>query len=127
MRSDIIKIDGIQYDVPVVDVKNQGSFLDKYAERTSDGNLHHEVIGFYSNYEIVFASGYLYQDSYRALWKKITEPEEFHMITLWDEDGEFTFEGYFAEPYRELKRIKNGVTYWKGMSVSVVSRKPTKA
>lgn len=126
MREDTIVIDGVRYGVPVKKLTIKGDALDKYAERTNDGDLKRELIGIYYNYEIEFMSGYRYPEEYRALWKKITEPEEFHEITLWDEDGEHTFHGYFANPQNEMLRIKNGVTYWKSMSVSVVSKQPTK-
>ena len=127
MREDTITIDGTNYDVPVIALHNTGEFLDKSAERTIDGNLKRELIGFYSNYDITFASGYSRPAAYKALWEKITTPTEFHEITLWDQDGEFTFWGYFANPSRELIKIKSGVTYWKGFSVSVVTKQPTRA
>ena len=40
-----IKIDGISYDVPLVSIKRTAEFLDKYAERTEDGDLKRELIG----------------------------------------------------------------------------------
>lgn len=125
-REDLIIIDSVTYGVPIKKLTIKADALDKYAERTNDGNLHREMIGVYYNYEIEFASGYKFPDEYNALWKKITEAEEFHTITLWDEDGAYTFEGYFASPQNEMLRIKNGMTYWKSMSVSVVAKKPTK-
>ncbi len=126
VREDTIIIDGTEYIVPIKKLTIKADALDKYAERTIDGELHREMIGVYYNYEIEFASGYRFPTEYKALWAKITEAEEFHTITLWNETGPFTFEGYFANPQNELLRIKNGITYWKSMSVSVVSKSPTK-
>ena len=126
MREDTIIIDGIRYDVPVKEFHPRGSFLHKYAERTNDGKLRMELIGYYENAEIVFVSGYRNPDAYRALWNKITEPVELHDITVWDVNGVRTFRGYFAEPRMEMVRIKNGVAYWKNMSVSVVCDAPTR-
>lgn len=126
IREDTIIIDDIEYGVPVKKLTIKADALDKYAERTTDGDLHREMIGVYYNYEIEFASGYKFPSEYNALWKKITEAEEFHTITLWDEDGTHTFEGYFASPQNEMLRIKDGTTYWKSLSVSVVSKRPTK-
>ncbi len=126
VREDTIIIDDREYIVPVKKLTIKADELDKYAELTIDGDLHREMIGVYYNYEIEFASGYKFPEEYKLLWKKITEAEEFHTITLWDEDGTHTFTGYFANPQNEMLRIKNGVTYWKSMSVSVVSKQPTK-
>lgn len=126
-REDLIIIDGEPaYEVPLKKVTIKADALDKYAERTVDGDLRREMIGVYYNYELEFASGYKFPEEYKRLWAKITEAEEFHTITLWDENGPLTFEGYFANPQNEMLRIKNGVTYWKSMTVSVVAKKPTK-
>lgn len=125
-REDLIIIDSITYEVPLKKVTIKADTLDRYAERTIDGDLHREMIGVYYNYELEFASGYKFPEEYKRLWAKITEAEEFHTITLWDENGPITFEGYFANPQNEMLRIKNGATYWKSMTVSVVAKKPTK-
>lgn len=125
-REDTIIIDSREYVVPIKKLTIKADALDKYAERTVDGDLRRELIGIYYNYEIEFASGYKYPDEYKLLWAKITEAEEFHTIVLWDEDGVHSFTGYFANPQNEMLRIKGGVTYWKSMSVSVVSKSPTK-
>lgn len=125
-REDTIIIDSREYVVPIKKLTIKADALDKYAERTVNGDLKRELIGIYYNYEIEFASGYKYPTEYALLWDKITEAEEFHEITLWDEDGPCTFTGYFANPQNEMLRIKGGVTYWKSMSVSVVSKSPTK-
>lgn len=125
-REDTVIIDTREYIVPVKKLTIRADALDKYAERTNDGVLHREMIGVYYNYEIEFASGYKYPDEYKLLWDKITEAKEFHDITLWDENGVHTFSGYFANPQNEILRIKGGITYWKSMSVSVVSKSPTK-
>jgi len=125
-REDLIIIDSVTYGVPIKKLTIKADALDKYAERTVDGDLHREMIGIYYNYEIEFASGYKFPDEYKLLWDKITEAEEFHEITLWDENGTHTFDGYFANPQNEMLRIKDGTTYWKSRTVSVVSKKPTK-
>ena len=51
--SNLITIDGTQYDVPIVSMKRSADDLYKYAERTEDGVLHSEKIGVYFNYQIV--------------------------------------------------------------------------
>ena len=44
--SDFLTIDGERYDIPVfVGVKRSADFLDKYANRTDNGDLKRELIG----------------------------------------------------------------------------------
>ena len=45
-----IKVDGIYYDIPMVSLKRNADFLDKYAERSEEGDLLRELIGVYYNY-----------------------------------------------------------------------------
>ena len=119
----MIVIDGISYDVPVISMKSQADMLDKYAERTSDGVLHRELIGVYDNYEFHFASPENNIKVYADLWWKLTEPVPWHTVVFPTVLGERAIEGYFANTNHEILRQKNGATYWKSLSTSFVSRK----
>lgn len=118
----MIIIDGTEYDIPIRKMKMQADALDKYAERTNDGVLHRELIGIYDNYEIEFASSFRNNQVYADLWNKLTEPVEFHLVTFPTVLGERIIEGYFASTNHEILRQKDGVSYWKGLSTSFVSR-----
>jgi hypothetical protein len=50
--SDFLTIDGEVYNVAVLTgLDRNADFLDKYAERTDDGDLKRELIGVYFNYK----------------------------------------------------------------------------
>src|SRR5574340_410654 len=109
----MIIIDGITFNIPIVSIHRKADFLDKYAERTEDGILHRELIGVYFNYELKFGST-APNTEYAALWQKLTEPEEFHTVTLPDEDGDFTFTAYFAGVSDDLRKDYGAEKkYWK--------------
>lgn len=118
----MIVIDGDSYDIPIVSLKAQADALDKYAERTNDGVLHRELIGVYDNYEIEFASSVGNSQVYADLWWKLTEPVKFHFVSFPGILGERVIEGYFASTSHEVLKIKNGNSYWKGLTTSFVSR-----
>lgn len=121
-----IVIDGITYDVPVVLVVRRADFLDKYAERTEDGVLHRELIGVYFNYQITFGST---NDTtaYAALWLKLTEPVEFHTVTVPDEDGSYTFTAYFSNVGDELRRDAGAKKFWKSLTVNFIAQSPARS
>lgn len=122
-RCGMIKIDDDDvFTIPITSVKMAADMLDKYAERTNDGVLHRELIGVYYNFEISFASGYSDPTEYARLWRKLTEPVEFHTVTLWDEDGEYTQVGYFAQTNHILSKLKDGTPYWKELSTSFIAK-----
>jgi len=118
----MIIIDGINYNMPIASMKANADMLDKYAERTVDGVLHRELIGVYDNYEIEFVSSIGKSDIYSALWFKLTEPVPWHTVIFPTILGSRTIEGYFANTTHEVLRQKDGVTYWRGLSTSFVSR-----
>ena len=118
----MIVIDSIDYDIPIVALSGQADMLDKYAERTVDGVLHRELIGVYDNYEIQFAPSYRDSATYSDLWFKLTEPVPWHTVKFPTIFGAREIEGYFANTRHEVSKQKGGVTYWKGLSTSFVSR-----
>ena len=78
-----IKVDGIYYDIPMVSLKRNADFLDKYAERSEEGDLLRELIGVYYNYTLTVGSSSDFGDTdYEAFWNKMTEPVEFHEISV---------------------------------------------
>ena len=84
--------------------------------------LHRELIGVYDNYEIQFAPSYRNSETYSDLWFKLTEPVPWHTVKFPTIFGEREIEGYFANTRHEVSKQKGGVTYWKGLSTSFVSR-----
>lgn len=119
----MITIDGITYNVPVLSIKRNAEFLDKYAERTADGVLRREILGVYYNYQIQFGRT-LDTVAYAALWTKLTEPTEFHTVVVPDESGDFTFVAYFSGVSDELIKKSATKNFWKNLSVNFIAKEP---
>lgn len=123
--SDFIVIDGNTYDVPVLRMTRTADFLDKFAERTVDGVLHRELIGVYFNYKIQFGAS-KNTAAYIALWQKLTEPEEFHTISIPDEDGTHTFTAYFSNVGDEFTKVTGSDRFMKSLTVNMIARTPAR-
>lgn len=122
----MITIDGHTYDIGITSLKRKAEFLDKYAERTENGTLRRELIGVYFNYQLTLDPG-TDTAEYAALWDKLTEPEEFHNVTVWDEDGEYTFVAYFSSVGDEIRKVKrDSTTFWKSLTVNFIARSPAR-
>lgn len=121
----MIMIDGETFNVPVVKINRKADFLDKYAERTEDGKLQRELIGVYINYTINFGTG-ADAAEYARLWEKITEPQEFHTVTIPDGDGLHTFEAYFAGISDQMFRYRDPQAFYKSLTLNIISRDPTR-
>lgn len=119
-------IDGIKYDIPMVSIQRTLDFLEKYAERTEDGDIKIETIGLYKNYSI--SIGLIDDvDLYDRLIEHITDVKNrFHTVSLPDASKQFTFEGYFSSIKDEVqKTLKSGATY-QNLSWKMTSKKPVK-
>lgn len=121
----MLYIDGIGYKIDVLSVKRTADFLDKYAERTENGDLERELIGVYFNYKLQLGPG-VYRAEYARLWDKLTEPVEFHEVTVPDEDGDYTFTAYFSNVADELLRKVAEKNYWKNLTVNFIAKKPAR-
>jgi hypothetical protein len=122
----MIVIDGDTYNIGVKSIKRKADFLDKYAERTENGDLQRELIGVYFNYELEFAPTNDVAE-YARLWDKLTEPEEFHQVTVPDENGNYTFTAYISGVGDEIRRIKDGQPYFQALKVNFISKSPARS
>lgn len=122
----MITVDGISYNLAVTGLERTASFLDKSAERTEDGVLHRQLIGVYYNYALTI--GFLGDLTvYNAFWDKITEPVEFHTVVVPTGSGDYTFTAYVGAEVRDsLRRQKDGVNYFGGMTVNFIGQSPAR-
>lgn len=121
----MIVIDGSVYNIGVRSLKRTADFLDKYAERLENGDLERELIGVYFNYKLELEPGFD-RAEYSRFWKKLTEPVEFHTVTVPDEDGDFTFTAYFSNVADELLLKRAERNYWKNLTVNFIAKSPAR-
>lgn len=121
----MIHIDGQDFDVEVEEISRTADFLDKYAERTESGDLERELIGVYFNYKLKLFPGSNPKE-YARLWRKLTEPSEFHVVTVPDESGDYTFTAYFANVADRLLRKRGQRNYWTDLTVNFVAKSPAR-
>lgn len=119
-------IDGVVYKIPLVSISRNGDFLEKYANRTEDGNMNMETIGFYKNYTITI--GTLDDpEEYDRLYEHISDTENrFHTVVLPDASKDFVFTGYFSSIKDEVLKCYGESTQYKGLTWKMTSRKPYK-
>lgn len=121
----MITIDGTAFNVPVIEITRTADYLYKYAERTEDGYLKSELIGVYFNYKLKLGST-TDTVAYAALWAKLSEPVEFHSVTVPDESGDYTFTAYFATVGDTLRKQKATKNYWKDLTVNFIAQVPAR-
>ena len=124
-----ITIDGTTFMFPIVKITRKANVLDKYANRTEDGDLKREVIGVYYNYELEIDEREDTPEArkmYRAFWDKLTEPVQFHDVEIPDDEGTYAFKCYISSVEDESKMVyKDRVTY-KGLKCKFTAKKPAR-
>lgn len=118
-----ISIDGQYFDVPLVGLKRNFDFLDKYAKRTEDGDLKRSLIGVYANYTLTFGTMNDIE-LYEKLVDKLTEPVEFHDFTLPTSKGTYSFKGYVSSVQDQIVKIRDESANFTGLQCKFTSKKP---
>ena len=122
-----IIVDGTYFDIPMVSLKRRADFLDKYAERVESGELLRELIGVYYNYDLTAGTSSDFGDTdYDAFWDKMTEPVEFHQISMPTKDGYYTFTGYISSVSDEYKKILDNKAEFTGFTCKFTAQKPAR-
>lgn len=121
-----IYIDGQHFEVPLVSVKRNFDFLDKYAEREEEtGDLLRELIGVYVNYTISF--GIIEDDDlYERLIDKLSEPVEFHDFTLPSTKKSYSFRGYVSGVSDEMEKIYDDTVKFSGLTCKYTAKAPAR-
>lgn len=122
-----IMVDGIFFDIPMVSLKRNADFLDKYAERTEDGDLQRELIGVYYNYTLTAGTSSDFGETdYDSFWDKMTEPVEFHDISIPTRKGYYTFRGYISSVSDEYKKILDNEAEFTGFTCKFTAKSPAR-
>lgn len=124
--SDFLVIDDEIYNIKVkTGIKRNADFLDKYAERTDDGDLKRELIGVYFNYKNISFEKQTDENysEYERLYDKLTEAEEFHNIEI----AGTSFKAYFSNVSDEMYLYKNGRPYYRKLTVNFTAKMPARS
>ena len=118
-----IYIDGQHFNVPLVSVKRNFEFLDKYASRNEAGDMARELIGVFCNYTMNFGT-IDDDDLYEKLIDKLTEPVAFHDFILPSTKKNYSFRGYISSLSDEMEKIERSTVKFKGLTCKYIAKAP---
>ena len=79
----------------------------------------------YINYKLELGVG-TDRAEYERLIDKLSEPVEFHTVTVPGTDGDYSFTAYFSNVADSLLLSHNKANYWKGLTVNFIAKKPAR-
>lgn len=129
MNNDWFDIDGNNFDVDVISVKEKGSIL--YSDNTGrtmavGAPMTLDPLGTFFNYEIVVRQKKNKEAEYDRLFTYISQPRYSGMkITAPHNQSTITFEAYISQAEREISKIdKNkGIIHWKELTLTITAMK----
>lgn len=99
--------------------------MDKYATRAESGVLKRKLIGVYYNYTADF--GTIDDDTlYSKLYDKLTEPVEFHEISLPTTGGTYSFTGYISSVSDEIEKVLSDTAKFKNLTCKFTAKAPAR-
>lgn len=130
MLQNVFGIDGRYFDVriPEEGIKRSFSVADgDKAGRVITGLMVRDIIGTFYNYTISLDTSRLNPKEYDELYEIISAPEDYHDVTLPYGQTSKTFRMYITGGEDTLVttgQASDGVSVWKGMSISVIMMEP---
>jgi hypothetical protein len=127
----MIKIDGKDYNVSVIEVKLDAEFMYKYAERTEDFNLNYELGAVFFNQSLTFGVEDSENDDFVALYKLLTgkgvDSGTGHNVEIWTPIGKMTFLMYPNKVQVDMLKQRGTRTWWENMQVKFIAVKPAES
>ena len=118
----VIIIDNKAYAVRITELKRTADILDKYAERTEDGELHREVIGTYYNYQLKIGVKRGERALYNELFDVLSAPVDCHLVEL--PHDHVAFKGYFSSISDNIKLVDDDGFDCDGLTCKLTAMKP---
>lgn len=128
----MIRVDGRDYKVSVVEVGLDVEFMYKYAERTEDFKLNYELGAVFLNQSIKFGVEGSNNEDYVSLMRLLSTRSNVdkgtgHNVEIWTPYGKMTFLMYPNKITTKLLKERNGNTWWTGTEVKFIAVKPVES
>ena len=120
-----LKIDGIEFNIPIIELPMSADILDKVAERTESGGLYREVLAMYLNYDGIVFGTINDLEEYKKLFKVLSYPVEYHFIELPTNSEYASFKGYISSVKHAYDRVLTNGDTFKGLTCNFKACDPT--
>ena len=122
----MITIDNVTYDVGITKITRKASFKKTSLGTTLDLTKHYDVEGTYYDYEITYNVRNMNLEDYNNLYEKITEPVEYHIVTLPYGNETITFKAHLTASSDNIIFDYKSARKWGGLKVNIESLEPQK-
>ena len=124
-RSHLFYIDGVGYNVHVLNLTRKFSVLDtENSGRTMDGQMYREPIGTFYNYSMTVAPQAGAQEDMEAFWHVISQPRHSHICIFPYGQNTLTQSMYITSGEQPLIRMGQESNFWGEVTVNFIAMGP---
>lgn len=122
-KQQIVKIDGVAYDLLVLDITRSFSVLDtdNTGRVIAKGRMHREIVGTFYNYTIRVSDRAHNRADYNAFFEAISAPVESHIIELPYAQRQYTFRGYVTTGSDNIRFVDENGVRWSAIEVNFIA------
>lgn len=122
----LVTIDSTTYDVGVIRITRKASQNVESLGTTLDLRKHYNVKGTYYDYEVEFYPRKMNRIDYDSLYEVLTDPTEYHTVTLPYAQTNITFQARITTTQDVLLNRYGTKTMWGGITVNFEALTPQK-
>ena len=120
-----LKIDGIEFNIPIIELPRSADIIDKVGERVESLVLYREVGAMFLNYDGIVFGTLNDLAEYKKLFKILSYPVEYHYIELPTNDEYASFRGYISSVKDAYDRVLENGDLFKGLTCNFKATDPT--
>lgn len=127
MADRLFTVDGVEYSVrvPVGGLKRTFKVLDgPNAGRLMSADMTRDVLGTFYNYTLTIQRDAANLADYDRLFETLSAPVDSHMVSFPYGQDMLTFKAYVTDGDDNLRRKKNGSSYWGDLTINFVAMSP---
>ncbi len=112
------------YNIHFISIKRSFEVLDgENAGRVMSGEMERDIIGTYYNYSVEVDADEATAWEYDYFWQLISQPKDYHVITVPYGQDTLTFKAYVTQGSDELE-IMGAKNRWGGLSFNFIAMEP---
>ncbi len=118
-------MDGVEYDVSVMELTRKFSVLDSpNSTRTQDGGMYRDPIGTYYNYTLSVQRRGSDHTAFDRLWEALSAPVVSHVCTFPYNQHVLTQRMYVTSGEQKISQIYEDCTAWDRMTINFIAMEP---
>ncbi|MBR3280920.1 MAG: hypothetical protein IKI57_03625 [Clostridia bacterium] len=122
----MITIDGQSFRIGIIKITRKASLNREDHGTTLDGRKHYDALGTYFDYDVTIDTKAINIHEYDRLYEVITQPVEYHMVTMPYGQDEISFKASIKTSNDSVIANYTNFRKWNGLKITFEAIEPQK-